>query len=665
MQELDTTPASPSRRGLRLGLSGRATSLILGIVSAAFMACVAYIYIAQSAATRSELDANMAKLSTASAGRVGNWLRGKIDLTQLAAQEIGATGGEATPERVFELPVLRETFPVRYIGRPDGSFTQVPYEQMPAGYDPRQRGWYKGAVEANGPFVTDPYRKAGTGVLTITSAAPVRGRGGDLLGVIGTNIDLTALDRLLSNARDGNRTYAYLVSGAGKILFHPQSDLIGKSLSDLITGPLPKMAAEPVDTTEGARATLTVLTRIPNLPPSLDWYVGLSVDRAEAFAPLDHLSKTLVAATVVALLVLAVVVGRLMTVTVARPLNRLVSVLQSMAQGDVDAAIGEARRRDEIGAVGRAVEGIRTMVARKALEQAEMKRIADEAAAAERRRTMIALADGFERAVGGIVGTVSSSAAELQATARTMTTNASHTASRSTSVAAAAEEAAANVGTVAAAAEELGASVQEIARQVAGSADMAQGAVAEADQTARLMQDLSEAVARIGDVVGMITTIAGQTNLLALNATIEAARAGEAGRGFAVVAAEVKELASQTARATDEITGHIQRIQGSTGHAVAAIGGIAARIREINDVATSIAAAVEEQGAATAEIVRNVAQAAAGAGEVTGNITGVAGAAEETGAAASQVLASASELSRQSACLSSEVQTFLSTVRAA
>ncbi|MET7242700.1 methyl-accepting chemotaxis protein [Methylobacterium sp. EM32] len=349
---------------------------------------------------------------------------------------------------------------------------------------------------------------------------------------------------------------------------------------------------------------------------------------------------------------------------VSRPLGRMTAAMHRLSAGDMAAPVPSVERRDEVGAMGRAVQVFKDSMIRAAALEAEQARMRADGEA-QRRQMMREMADGFEGVVGGIVASVTAAATELQATAQAMTATATETAGQSTAVAAAAEEAAANVGAVAAAAEEMGASVQEIGRQVAGTAGLARAAVAEAGQTAALVQDLTRGAAKIGDVLGLISSIADQTNLLALNATIEAARAGAAGRGFAVVAAEVKELAGQTARATGEISGQIGEIRAATDQAVAAIGGIVARIREISDVAGALAAAVDQQDATTQEIVRNVSQAAIGAGEVTHNIAGVAGAAEETGHAAHHLLAAASELSRHSHHLDAEVGRFLSGVRAA
>ncbi|GLS71729.1 hypothetical protein GCM10007890_37420 [Methylobacterium tardum] len=385
--------------------------------------------------------------------------------------------------------------------------------------------------------------------------------------------------------------------------------------------------------------------------------------RADFLASIDALVQE---AIMIGLLVTAVAVG-VLWLSLRRalsPLKQLHAVMGRLAEGDASAAIPGTDRRDEIGAMAGAVQVFKdNLIQARRLE--EETALARASAEEQRKLGMRQMAQAFERSVGGIVGLVSSSATELQSTAQAMTATATQTASQSTTVAAAAEEAASNVNTVAAAAEELGSSVQEIGRQVQGSAELAHTAVAEADQTAGLVQALRATSAKIGDMVGLITSVASQTNLLALNATIEAARAGEAGRGFAVVATEVKALAAQTAKAANEIAGQIGEIQGVTDQAVSAISGISSRIREINAVATSIAAAVEQQGAATQEIVRNVSQAAAGTGEVTNNIAGVAGAAEQTGTAASQVLGAASELSQQSEHLTAEVVRFLASVRAA
>ena len=349
---------------------------------------------------------------------------------------------------------------------------------------------------------------------------------------------------------------------------------------------------------------------------------------------------------------------------IARPIQRMTGAMGRLAEGDETVPVPHTGRRDEIGAMAAAVQVFKdNLIHTRALERETA--LAREGAEVQRRRAVHAMAESFEAAVGGVLARVADAALGLRADAEAMSGTATHTAERSATVAGAAQEAAQHVGTVAAAAEELGASVQEIGRQVDGSAELARSAVVQAGDTAGLVQELSNAAGRIGDVVRLITDIAGQTNLLALNATIEAARAGDAGRGFAVVASEVKQLAAQTARATEEIAGQVGRIQGATGQTVDAIDGIAARIREIDGVAASIAAAVEQQGAATREIARNVAEAASGTGAVTGTIDAVARAADDTGTAATRMLASASSLSEEAAELRREIDAFLHTVRAA
>jgi len=350
---------------------------------------------------------------------------------------------------------------------------------------------------------------------------------------------------------------------------------------------------------------------------------------------------------------------------VARPMTRLNGALGEMAGGNLNVVIPGASRGDEIGDLAKTVTVIRENSEQKARDEVKAKLKQDEILAGQRRVEMVRLADQFEGAVSEIVETVSSASTELETSASTLTATAERSQELTTMVAAASEEAATNVQSVASSTEEMASSITEISRQVQESARMAGEAVAQARTTTSRVGELSKAAARIGDVVELINTIAGQTNLLALNATIEAARAGEAGRGFAVVASEVKALAEQTAKATGEIGQQISGVQAATQDSVNAIKEISGTIEKLCEISSTIASAVEEQGAATQEISRNVQQAAHGTQQVSANITDVQRGAAETGSASSQVLSAAQSLSGDSNRLKLEVGKFLNSVRAA
>ena len=363
-----------------------------------------------------------------------------------------------------------------------------------------------------------------------------------------------------------------------------------------------------------------------------------------------------------AILFVAVLVAMFVARGISRPLVSITGAMHRLSSGDTAVVIPGGDRKDELGTMAQAVDVFRrNMIETQELREAQA--AAQQKAELDKKALQRQMADRFEADVKGVVAAVGKATAEMASVVGEIMASVNGTSERAAAAAAASEEASSGVSTVAAASEELASSVSEIGRQVAHSSNVADAAVIKAKQTTQMVASLAAAAEKIGDVLRLIDAIASQTNLLALNATIEAARAGEAGRGFAVVASEVKELAGQTAKATEEIAGQVSAIQAATADCVSAISGISGTIEEISGIATTIAAAVEEQSSATREIARSVQQAATGTSEVSQNVTGASNAAEQSRQLADNVKSAASELGQHANELSKSVDTFLARLR--
>jgi methyl-accepting chemotaxis protein len=422
---------------------------------------------------------------------------------------------------------------------------------------------------------------------------------------------------------------------------------------------------------EAAQGQVTAVARLSQLyaeaePIRQDLESAIEKDTAERLAEGERLTRqtawmidggiVLVGVTVT---LLAWLIGR----GIAMPLSGMARLMERLAAGDLEIAVSGTDRRDEVGTLARSLLVFKdgAIVARRLAAEQEAERQAKE----RRAQHIEELTRGFDGKVTGLVGGLASAATEMERTATSMSAAAEEASRQAVTVASASEQAAVGIRTVAGASEELTASIDEIGRRVTRSADIASNAASGARETDAAVQALAARAKKIGEVVDLIHGIAGQTNLLALNATIEAARAGEAGKGFAIVAAEVKSLATQTAKATEEIESQVGEIQQATLHAVSRIQGIGGTVEEMNQISAAIAGAVEEQHAATQEISRNIQEAARGTQEISSNITHVKQVAVDAGAAAHQVLGAAGQLAHDSEALAAEVREFLTAVRAA
>lgn len=507
----------------------------------------------------------------------------------------------------------------------------------------------------------------GTSVRMTSTAVPVR-VGTQVVGVAGSDLTLTDLQAITAAIRPFDVGYAVLVTGSGAIAGYRDTARLGNSIAELGLAPaiVEAVGKERSLTAAGVLADedmFQVIVPVSFQSVATPWSLVLVIPRSAIEAEAVAL-RNFVSAVAVGAVLIGIVCATILGSALSQPLVTMTAAMNRLAAGDTESKIRGAELRNEIGDMARALTTFQKNARDKANLEAEQI-VRDREAKAEQTAMLERLAQTFEGSVKNATGSIGATAGQMKSSAATMQAVAEETNAQSAAVAAASEQASTNVQTVAAATEELTTSIKEIGRQVAQSAQVTAKAVDEANTAKEKVRGLDAAAQKIGQVVSLITNVAEQTNLLALNATIEAARAGEAGKGFAVVASEVKNLATQTAKATEEIAGYIEGIQSATKTSVSAIESIFQTIGQVDEIATTIASAIEEQTAATAEIARNVEQASSGTREVSSNITGVTRAASETGQVSSQVLEAAQVLATQSERLHGEVDRFLANIRSA
>jgi methyl-accepting chemotaxis protein len=533
--------------------------------------------------------------------------------------------------------------------------------------DGEEAAFYTGTKSTQKSSLMKPtiYNIEGNHVMLSSAVYPILNKAGKFLGVAGVDIYLNTLSDELAKLKPYGNGSINLISYSGRWVSHPDPEKLGKQVdktSEMFAKAMPNIE-------KGAEFTFTDDDFIHMFIPlqiqdsEKPWSVLVNIPIEAVTATADALSQKILISSAVVIALLALALLWIAAVLIRKPLENVTGVLTEFEKDNFSIDVPYQDRGDEIGTLGRALEDFRKSNQRiRALEAERQK--AEEEAQKLAKQERLRMADAFEEAVGGIVREVTDAAGNMVMSAEGMHDDALKSEQFAINVASASEQTSANVQTVATATEELSASINEIASQVALSSEVVSAAVAEARDADVLVQGLAGSAERISEIVVLINDIANQTNLLALNATIEAARAGDAGKGFAVVAGEVKNLASQTGRATEDITQQVEAIQAETQRTAAAIRRIGETVDRVNEVSSTIASAIEEQGAATGEISHNVQQAADGTEQVNTSVSEIRARANQTGSAANSLRDQASLLSQQAEILDREVNTFLDTIRA-